>query len=188
MRQEFFKDIFILRSQDHLELYRRYHFVKAANCLLDSLIPSFSYQIYENRDKPAKMRFGVENPSIVLLLLSAMMFPDLCYNQRIECTWGYQYLCGDKCLSLGSTCGCGSDKLYYNESSYFVCCNNDTCFSDTFNENVVCHVGKKQEWWKTCHGKCKQSSNTGWTNLPCDDQMQCYSTFYVCTGKPWCTE
>ena len=75
----------------------------------------------------------------ICLLLS---FVSKCHGQRIECTWGYEYLCGDKCLGLEHLCLCGNESITYDDTANYNCCNNGTCFKDSvaFPEEIEAYV------------------------------------------------
>ena len=120
----------------------------------------------------------------IWLLLS---FVSKCLGQRIECTWGYEYLCGDKCLGLEHTCLCGNESITLDDTPNYNCCNNGTCFKDLIG-NVECHGGVKQNWRVPCNGTCKQYAKYGLTTIPCSDEKQCVRAISLCRGVPLCNE
>ena len=123
---------------------------------------------------------------IVLVLLTSLTFV-VC--SRIECIWGSEFLCGDKCLGLGNTCYCGNDNFTYKQGWDYVCCKepNTTCEKNS-NGGIQCEGQKLSPWSNKCHGSCSQSAKYGLTLLPCADQKECYLGTDACKGKPQCRE
>ena len=112
-----------------------------------------------------------------------------------KCHWLTQFLCGDKCLPiLNSTCFCGTDTIFFNDSETYSCClgPNHTCFQENPLELVVnCSQGKKQIWDRTCSESetCIQLASYGFQTLRClneSDETQCYIGVNSCRGKPDC--
>ena len=120
---------------------------------------------------------------VILLLLH------LSNCEKINCNWQSEYLCGDKCLKTNADCICGNETFAYWDTYYFNCCNNDgpTCFKH-YNGDVSCRNGAKVSWREKCGGTCIETSDEGIPTLPCDDQIECYSTTYACNGAPLCKE
>lgn len=177
----------VIRLEEHfcclclskdLELYRTVIFSSFCICRRCSCL-NFTLCVAVEVD--TKMNFILS--SILVIIITV---PEL-YSDRIECVWGYQFLCGDKCLSLDSQCQCGNERIYYNETQYFNCCNDGTCNFD-YTGNVNCIGGKKQSWWQKCFGKCQQYAARGWTTMSCDDQIECFMVISSCHGAPKCTE
>ena len=131
----------VIRLEEHfcclclskdLELYRTVIFSSFCICRRCSCL-NFTLCVAVEVD--TKMNFILS--SILVIIITV---PEL-YSDRIECVWGYQFLCGDKCLSLDSQCQCGNERIYYNETQYFNCCNDGTCNFD-YTGNVNCIGGK----------------------------------------------
>ena len=107
--------------------------------------------------------------------------------ERIECNFGTEFLCGDKCVPVKDPCFCGGDIILYEDTLVNVCCNNGTCFKDMGNGSVHCN-GVKQTWRDPCNGVCKQYAKYGWTTLPCENGEQCVKVTTICKGVPICNE
>ena len=121
---------------------------------------------------------------IWIFLLLTFASNSLC--ERIECHWGAEYLCGDKCLGTDNLCLCGNETITYTDALYYNCCNDETCFKE-FDGNVRCH-GLKQDWRLTCNGSCRQYANYGLTTIACSDLQQCVKAITLCRGVPICRE
>ena len=121
---------------------------------------------------------------IWIFLFLSLASNNLC--QRIDCNWGAEWLCGDRCLNEGNSCMCGNQTITFADATNYNCCNEGTCFKE-MNGNVKCH-GLKQDWRLPCHGICKQSAIYGLTTLACADQNQCVKAIALCRGVPICRE
>ena len=110
-------------------------------------------------------------------------------HKNIECHWGKEYLCGDKCLptTSKSKCQCGNDSIPLADASTYNCCHINSCFQD-IDKNVYCHDGFKQSWRVPCHGLCQQSALYGWKTWSCASQDQCIKIIAMCRGMPLCHE
>ena len=121
----------------------------------------------------------------ILFILTLFFLNNHC--QRIECNWGAEYLCGDKCVLTENLCYCGRDIISFEDLTVHVCCNNGTCFKDMTDGSVRCN-GFRQTWRDTCNGECKQTGEYGFTTIPCDDGEQCVEEIVLCKGIPLCSE
>ena len=108
------------------------------------------------------------------------------FGQRIECDWGYEYLCGDQCVGLDNSCMCGNETITLDDTLEWNCCNHGTSFKDG-DGNVMCH-GLKQGWRVPCNEICKQDAYWGDTTLSCQDKTQCVKAITLCRGVPICDE
>ena len=107
--------------------------------------------------------------------------------QKIDCHWGAEYICGDKCLGEYNSCYCGNETFTSPEANDYICCNQKACFKE-MDGNVRCHDGLKQSWRFPCNGKCRQLSMWGFTTIPCEDHLQCVNSITLCKGVPVCHE
>ena len=121
---------------------------------------------------------------IVLVLLTSLTFV-VC--SRIECDWGIEFLCGDKCLGNNKICYCGNDSLPFNQTYNNYCCQEPNTSCRNWNGDIYCQ-GQKLWWNQQCHGSCTQKARWGHTMLPCADQKECYTGIFACIGKPQCAE
>ena len=118
----------------------------------------------------------------LILCLVQITFP-----QRIECNWGSEFLCGDKCLFYDRFCFCGNETITYADAFLYNCCNHDTCAKDYFDGNVRCD-GVVQDWKKLCNGTCSQHGYNGFNTIPCENQQRCNREIQLCRGVPMCSE
>ena len=123
-----------------------------------------------------------EKLKIVVILLNVFAFT--LSDQRIECRWGEEYLCGDKCLRLDRTCFCGNYTMTYAVSYDYYCCTDENCFLN-YEANVVCS-GKPTLWNKACGENCGQNAQNGWTMLKCQNENTCYLSMTSCNGMSMC--
>ena len=107
--------------------------------------------------------------------------------QRIECNWGAEFVCGDKCVLKENPCFCGKDIILYEDTTLHICCNTGTCFKDMLDGNVQCD-GFRKRWGDPCNGVCKQTADYGFTTVPCENGEQCVEEVALCKGSPLCTE
>ena len=109
-------------------------------------------------------------------------------QERIECNWAADWLCGDKCLGKYNLCVCGNETITLADviNNNYNCCNEGTCFKE-FDGNVKCH-GLKQNWRVPCNGACKQHAELGYTTISCQDHTQCAKSVTLCQGVPICQE
>ena len=121
---------------------------------------------------------------IIIILLHVFQFTFA--TQRIECKWGEEYLCGDKCLRIDRTCFCGNETINYPDSYDYYCCNYESCFQNN-EANIVCH-GKVTFWNEVCGENCAQNARTGWTMLKCEKENTCYVSATSCNGMTLCEE
>ena len=121
---------------------------------------------------------------IVLVLLTSLTFV---VWSRIECDWGTEFLCGDKCLGKNKDCLCGNGYFGYKDDDYYCCKEPNTfCEKNVFG-NIECE-GQILWWNQPCNGTCTQDALSGDTMLLCADQKQCYREMYACQGTPLCKE
>ena len=119
-----------------------------------------------------------------------LSFASIMLCQKIDCHWGTEYLCGDKCLTMGeynAACYCGNDTITIIDAENYNCCHEKTCFKD-IDGNVRCHDGLKQNWRVPCNGKCRQTGIHGYTTIPCEDHLQCVKAITLCKGVQVCYE
>ena len=107
-------------------------------------------------------------------------------DQRIECRWGSEYLCGNKCLSIDRTCFCDNETISYIDSYDYYCCTHENCFLNS-EANVVCR-GKLTFWNEACGDNCAQNAKNGWTMRKCQNQNTCYLSATSCNGMSMCEE
>ena len=124
----------------------------------------------------------------LIILLSLAIASRSLGNERIECRWSAEYLCGDKCLKISELCRCGNDIIKFNDAYDFSCCNQGECIRDEYIGNVYCPDGLKQSWEEQCHGRCKQYAKYGHSTMSCEDQRQCVKELILCRGHPLCDE
>ena len=125
-----------------------------------------------------------------ILMISFNIFAAIIAEQRIECRWGEEYLCGDKCLRYDHTCFCGNETISYSgilgyDSYDYYCCA-EHCYLN-YDANVVCH-GRPTLWNELCGDKCAQNAKQGWTMVKCQNQNICYLTVSSCIGIAMCEE
>lgn len=104
-----------------------------------------------------------------------------------DCLWLSQYLCGDKCLSLNSTCYCGQESITFRQAGNYSCCANKEC-EKQFSGDVLCTSGIKQRWNNTCYGQCNQLPSYGFDTQKCSNQNTCYIKVEACRGKNYCND
>lgn len=118
---------------------------------------------------------------IILALISIIL------SEKIECQWGAEILCGDKCVSYYNWCLCGNDTMGFTDAPNYLCCHEESCFKE-LDGNVKCSDGVKQDWRVPCNGMCKQYSYGGYRTIPCKDGKQCVKAITLCKGVPICNE
>ena len=118
-----------------------------------------------------------------MLVVNYLLSKSFC-TQRIECHWGTEFLCGDKCLLLTSLCQCGNETISLADAN---CCHQASCFKG-LDGNVQCQDGRKQNWRVPCDGSCKQVALFGYQTILCSDQLQCVQEASLCRGFPLCNE
>ena len=123
----------------------------------------------------------------VWMLFVIYLLHKSCCSQRIECHWGTEFLCGDKCLLLTSLCQCGNETISFADASNSNCCHQEPCFKG-LDGNVQCQDGRKQDWRVACDGSCKQDAMFGYHTILCSDQLQCVKEASLCRGFPLCNE
>ena len=121
---------------------------------------------------------------IWIFLLLTFASNSLC--ERIECHWGAEYLCGDKCLDYNNLCLCGIETITFADTYDYNCCNEKACFKE-LDGNVKCY-GLKQDWRMPCNGSCRQFANVGLTTIACADLKRCVKATTLCKGVPVCHE
>ena len=111
-------------------------------------------------------------------------------DERIECRWSAEYLCGDKCTKIANTCFCGNGTITFDDAKEFNCCNKRECVKDDVinTGHVHCPDGSIQKWQDPCNGRCKQYAAYGHTTISCEDQAQCVKELILCRGIPMCNE
>ena len=111
-------------------------------------------------------------------------------DERIECRWSAEYLCGDKCTKIANICQCGNDTISFNDAHDVSCCNQRECVKDDVVDigNVHCPDGVIQRWQEPCNGNCKQYAAYGHSTISCEDQKQCVKELILCRGIPLCNE
>ena len=126
----------------------------------------------------------------LIILLSLTLASKSLGDERIECRWSKEYLCGDKCTKIANTCYCGNDTISFNDAHYVSCCNQRECLKDDVVDigNVHCPDGVIKSWKDLCNGNCKQYAAYGHTTISCEDQAQCVKEFILCRGIPLCNE
>ena len=121
----------------------------------------------------------------IFFILSSVFVGSLC--QTIECNWGAEFICGDKCVLNENPCYCGRDIILETDIEVHVCCNNGTCFEDMTDGSVRCN-GLRKTWREPCNGACKQTANNGFTTVSCENNEQCVEEIALCRGAPLCAE
>ena len=111
-------------------------------------------------------------------------------DERIECRWSAEYLCGDKCTKIANTCYCGNGNITFDDAHDVSCCNQRECVKDDVIDigNVHCPDGSIQSWREPCNGRCKQYAAYGHSTISCEDQKQCVKELILCRGIPFCNE
>ena len=122
--------------------------------------------------------------TVFLLFLAYSFFHSK--SERIECEWLSQYVCGDKCVPVNSTCICGNEIITFDISDWETCCNTRSCFNDTFDQNVICEDGIRHNWGMPCNNKCNQMAQYGFSTLSCDYYDDCYMGVNMCRGNKDC--
>ena len=125
---------------------------------------------------------------IKILVIFILSLISNCICQRIECDWSSQYICGDKCLFLQSSCICGNETITALDafSENLICCNEGTCL-DGLSGDVKCN-GVVQKCTAPCNGTCKQTPSMGLTTISCKDNEQCVIAVDLCRGVASCNE
>ena len=123
----------------------------------------------------------------LIILLSLTIASKSLGDERIECRWSAEYLCGDKCTKVANTCYCGNGNITFNDAANFICCNQQECVEDDIGF-VHCPDGLIQNWRIPCNGGCKQYAKYGYSTIPCEDQKQCVKEMLLCRGIPICQE
>lgn len=121
-----------------------------------------------------------------IIIILFKVFALIVANQRIECRWGEEYLCGDKCLRYDGTCFCGNKTISYYESYNYYCCTHENCIFN-FEANVECH-GRPTLWNEVCGENCMPNAQKGWTMLKCQNENTCYLSVLSCNGMSRCKE
>ena len=124
----------------------------------------------------------------VIITLSLSLACKSLGNERIECRWSAEYLCGDKCLKIANFCQCGNDSISFNDAHDLSCCNQGECIKDDVIGNVHCPNGITHSWKVPCNGKCKQYAGYGHSTKSCQDGNQCVKELILCRGLPMCNE
>ena len=126
----------------------------------------------------------------LIIIISLFIFVRQNQSQVFKnCLWLSQYLCGDKCLSLDSSCQCGIESISFKESGNYSCCIHDTkSCEDQESGDVICAQGTKQRWNETCHQQCHQLASYGFTTQACDNMEKCYMNVEACRGKSYCCD
>ena len=124
---------------------------------------------------------------ILKTLILLHVFPFTVATQRIECRWGQEFLCGNRCLINDRTCFCGNETMTYSDNYDFYCCTHENCFLN-YEGDVVCHGGERTLWNKACGDNCAQNARTGWTMRKCQYPNTCYLSPSSCNGMSMCEE
>ena len=126
-------------------------------------------------------------PKMLSITIITTLLLFITQHQCKDCLWLSQYLCGNECLSLNSTCYCGRNSITFREAGNYSCCANKDC-EKQLNGDILCTHATKQRWNYTCNGHCNQLASYGFDTQKCSNENTCYIKVEACRGKNYCND